>query len=118
MLRTLYTLVTYNKQDVITRFKTEIGRFEYYHNCVVDQINEGAHVTFDATCEPLQVGSQVFDYGKDFVYISHRIHSYSIDPMGNYESARMFQNFKGLAIAAKKKTNVGQFRALVHKTIH
>lgn len=103
LLRTLYTLVTYNKQNITTTLETEIGRFEYYHNCVVGQVNEGAHVTFETAIEPLQVGAQVFGYGKDFVYISHRIHSYSIDPTSYYEAARIFPNFKGLAIVAKNK---------------
>lgn len=103
MSRTLYTLVTDNKRDIITTLETEIGRFEYFHNCVVGQVNEGAHATFETVIEPLQIGAQVFGYGKDFVYISHRVHSYSIDPMSYYEAVRMFPNFKGLAIVAKNK---------------
>lgn len=102
-MRTFLSLITQKKQNIVTTLETEIGRFEYYHNCVVGQVNEGVHVTFDTAIEPLQVGAQVFGYGKDFVYISHRVNSYSIDPTGYYEAARMFPNFKGLAIVAKNK---------------
>jgi len=91
------------KRKIITTLETEIGRFDYYSNMVVAEVKEGVHVTFDASIEPLQAGAQVFGYGVDFVYISHRLHSYSIDPTGYYEAASMFPNFKALAIVATNK---------------
>lgn len=91
------------KRTSITTLETEIGRFVYYSNMVVAVVNEGVHVTVDSAIEPLQAGAQIFGYRKDFVYISHRLHSYSIDPTGYYDAASMFPNFKGLAIVATNK---------------
>ena len=90
-------------RKIITTLETEIGRFDYYSNMIVSEVNEGVHVTTESAIEPLQRGAQVFGYGKDFVYISHRLHSYSIDPTGYYEAASMFPNFKALAIVATNR---------------
>jgi len=87
----------------ITTLETKIGRFDYYSNMVVAEVFEGVHVTFEEALEPLQTGAQVFGYGGNFVYISHRLNSYSIDPTGYYEAAKMFPNFKALAIVATNK---------------
>lgn len=91
------------KRQVITTLETKIGTFEYYSNMVIAVVKEGVHVTFEAAVEPLQTGAQVFGYGENFVYISHRLHSYSIDPTGYYEAASMFPNFKALAIVATNR---------------
>ena len=96
-------MITSKEQDIVTTLETEIGRFEYYHNCIVGEINEGANATFETAIEPIQVGAQVFGYGKDFIYISHRINSYSVDLNGYHEAASIFPNFKGLAIVTKNK---------------
>lgn len=87
----------------ITTIDTEIGKFDYYTNMVVAEVKEGVHVTIDHAMEPLQAGAEIFGYGTNFVYISHRLHSYSIDPTGYYEAASMFPNFKGLAIVATNR---------------
>lgn len=91
------------KRTLITTIETEIGKFDYYSNMVVGEVKEGVHVTFDTAIEPLQAGAQVFGYGESFIYISHRLHSYSIDPTGYYEAASMFPNFKALAVVATNK---------------
>ena len=91
------------KRIPITTIETEIGRFDYYKNMVIGEVKEGVHVTMDTALEPLQAGAQVFGYGENFVYISHRLHSYSIDPTGYYEAASMFPNFKGLVIVATNR---------------
>lgn len=94
---------TKTKREIITTLETDIGRFDYYANMVVAEVKEGVHVTVDGGIEPLQAGAQVFGYGVNFVYISHRVNSYSIDPTGYYEAASMFPNFKALVIVATNK---------------
>lgn len=94
---------TKTKRNIITTIETDIGRFDYYSNMVVAEVKEGAHVGTDEAIEPLQAGAQVFGYGVNFVYISHRLNSYSIDPTGYYEAASMFPNFKALAIVATNR---------------
>jgi len=91
------------KKNIVYTLETEIGRFDYYSNVLVAEVKEGIHVTMDTAIEPLQAGAQVFGYGTDFVYISHRVNSYSIDPVGYYEAASMFPNFKALAIVATNR---------------
>lgn len=96
-------MITSKKQGIIKTLETEIGRFDYYHNCIVGEINEGVKATYETAIEPLQVGAQVFGYGKDFIYISHRINSYSVDLNGYREAASIFPKFKGFAIVTKSK---------------
>ncbi|TMM58716.1 STAS/SEC14 domain-containing protein [Maribacter algarum] len=90
-------------RKVLSTLETKIGKFEYYSNMVVGEVKEGVHVTFETAVEPLQEGAQIFGYAENFVYISHRLHSYSIDPTGYYEAASMFPNFKALAIVATNR---------------
>jgi len=90
-------------KELITSLETEIGQFDYYSNMVIAEVYEGAHVTFEAALEPLQTGAQVFGYRTNFVYISYRRNSYSIDPTGYYEAANMFPNLKALAIVATNR---------------
>ena len=94
------------KNDLITTLDTEIGYFEYYPKYVIGVMKEGVHVTFENSSEPLQLGAEIYENSTGFVYISHRINSYSTDPSRYKESFELFKNCKGVAIVNKHKKNI------------
>ncbi|MFS4466439.1 hypothetical protein [Maribacter sp. 2210JD10-5] len=94
---------TYLAHNIIHTLETDIGRFDYYPNFVIGCIKEGVHVTFEEAIISLQTAAQIYTYDKRFVYISNRVYSYSIDPMGYREASKMFINLVGLAVVAKSK---------------
>ncbi|MEO1010467.1 MAG: hypothetical protein AAFX53_04125 [Bacteroidota bacterium] len=89
------------RNKLIKEYVGEIGRFRYYEHIVVGEIEKGIHVTFEKAVVPLQIGEQIYGTEKPFVYISHRLNSYSMDPIGYRDAIKLFPNFKGFAIVAQ-----------------
>ena len=95
--------LTHIKQQPILEHTLETAKFVFYKNIAVVEGHEGTHVTFEKVNNVLKVAEEV--YGKDipFVYVSHRIHSYSIDPVGYYKAMKSFPNLKAFAIVTSNK---------------
>ena len=91
------------EQKPLVEHQLDLGRFVFYQNISISEISEGTHVTFEKVSNMLQIAEDV--YGKDipFVYLSNRIHSYSIDPLGYYEAIKLFPNLKAYAIVSQNK---------------
>lgn len=87
----------------------DTGRFVFYQNISIAEVAEGTHVTFEKISDMLQIAEQVYGNKTPFVYISNRINSYSIDPLGYYEAIKLFPNLMAYAIVAKTRRR----RALV-----
>ncbi len=94
---------TQMRHKPVVEHTLDIGRFVYYPNIVVGEINEGVHVTMETVARPLQIGADIYGMCTPFVYISHRLHSYSIDPIGYYEAVKRFPNFVAYGIVAKNQ---------------
>ncbi|QLG45128.1 SpoIIAA family protein [Costertonia aggregata] len=90
-------------QKLIVERNLDIGRFRFYENITVGEIKEGVHVTFESAVLPLQIAEQIYGDHKPVVYISNRINSYSIDPIGYYEAIKLFPNLKAFAIVSNKR---------------
>lgn len=90
-------------QKLIVEHELEIGKFLFYTNIVVGEFYEGVHVTKENAIEPIYISQQIYGEYKPIVYISHRLNSYSMDPVGYKEVIEMFPNFKGFAIVSKNK---------------
>lgn len=90
-------------QELIAEHQLEIGKFLFYTNIVVGEFYEGVHVTKENAIEPIYISQQIYGEYKPIVYISHRLNSYSMDPVGYKEVVEMFPNFKGFAIVSKNK---------------
>lgn len=91
------------RQKFIVEHKLEIGKFLFYTNIVVGEFYEGAHVTKENAIEPILISQRIYGDCKPIVYISHRLNSYSMDPVGYKEVVDMFPNFKGFAIVSQNK---------------
>lgn len=96
-------MITITKLNPVVEKTFEVGHFLYYPNYIVGKFNEGVHVTKKNAAEPIQLAQEIYGEDKPVVYISHRVHSYSMDPVGYQEVSEMFPNFKGFAIVSKNK---------------
>ncbi len=90
-------------QKPIVEHKLDLGRFVFYENISIAEVSEGTHVTFEKIASMLQIAEDIYGNEVPFVYISNRIHSYSIDPLGYYEAMKMFPNLKAYAIVSQNK---------------
>ena len=89
------------KEKPLVEHKIDLGRFVFYENISITEVSEGTHVTFEKIAHMLQFAEDVYGNDIPFVYISNRIHSYSIDPLGYYEAIKMFPNLKAYAIVSQ-----------------
>ncbi|MGB5553131.1 MAG: hypothetical protein WBM83_00635 [Flavobacteriaceae bacterium] len=91
------------KQTLLIEHKLDIGKFMFYTNVVVGEFYEGVHVTKENAIEPIKLSQQIYGSTKPIVYVSHRLNSYSMDPVGYAEVVKMFPNFIGFAIVSHNK---------------
>lgn len=89
------------KQQPVAEHKLDLGRFVFYKNISISEVSEGTHVTFEKVADMLRIAENVYGNDTPFVYISNRIHSYSIDPLGYYEAIKLFPNLKAYAIVSQ-----------------
>lgn len=88
-------------QKPLVEHKLDLGRFVYYPHMSISEVSEGIHMDSKNMSKLLQIAKDVYGDDIPFVYISNRIHSYSIDPLGYYEAIKMFPNLKGYAIVSQ-----------------
>ena len=75
------------------------GQMTIYNNYVVTVMKEGITVTPDYNQDLVNVTNNYFK-NKAFVYITHRINSYSVDPKIYFETSKI-ENLKGFAVVSK-----------------
>ncbi|WP_296384167.1 hypothetical protein [Winogradskyella sp.] len=83
----------------------EILNFDFcdmtvYDNYVVVVIKEGVNVTPHYNDVLIEVTNTYYS-NKPFVYITHRINSYSVDPKIYFETSKI-ENLKGFAVVSKE----------------
>lgn len=93
----------HTKLTPIAEHRLDVGRFVYYPNFVIGEFNEGVIATFETALVPIQLALDIYGNDKPIVYISHRLHSYTVDPVGYKEFYDLFPNFEGFAIVATNK---------------
>ena len=98
----MHTL-TSKKRELIVEHHLEIGKFSFYKNVVVGEFAEGVHVTKENTIRPITLTQQLYGDKTPIIYVSHRLHSYSMDPIAYAKVVSMFPNFKGFAIVSENK---------------
>jgi len=70
-----------------------------YDKYLVVVIKEGVNITPDHNSVLLEVTEMYFS-DKPFVYITHRLNSYSVDPKIYFETVKI-ENLKGFAVVSK-----------------
>jgi len=78
---------------------------EVYKDYVISSINEGVHLTPDKNKVLEDIAKEYFKDTK-FVYITHRKHSYSVDP-SIYLQTSQIKNLAGFAVVAEVPLSKG-----------
>lgn len=91
---------------MITFYKTDFGLAEIYDDYMRVVINEGITVSPEDNNTLLEMVENHFK-NKPFVYISHRIHSYSINPTVYFETAKI-KTLVGLAVVSDSPLQINQ----------
>ena len=73
---------------------------KFYNNLVVSSINEGVALTQDLSDQIIEVALNHF-VDQRFVYITHRINSYSVDPTV-YFSVSQIENLLAFVVVSKQ----------------
>lgn len=84
-------------KTLIKKYVLDIGKFYFYENYMVAEINEGLAFHFGNATEMLKLTKQHYNSKTPFVYISNRKNSYSFNPTSHFKSVPMFPNIKGFA---------------------
>lgn len=91
---------------MIDLLKFDFCEMQIYDNYLVVVMNEGVTVTPDHNQVLLNVSDTYFN-NRNFVYITNRIHSYSVNPSIYFETSKI-KNLLGFAVVSKDykaKTN-------------
>lgn len=83
------------QNKLIKKHTLDIGTVYFYENLVISEIKEGVFVNFDKLSGIFELGKMYYGNKTPFVYLSHRINSYSLDPMGHLRCVALFPNLKG-----------------------
>jgi len=78
---------------------------DIYSNYVISRINEGFHLTPDKNRVLEEIANDYFK-DKPFVYITHRINSYSVDPSIYLQTSKV-KNLAGMAVVAEAPLSKG-----------
>ena len=78
---------------------------DIYSNYVISRINEGFHLTPDKNRILEDIANDYFK-DKPFVYITHRINSYSVDPSIYLQTSKV-KNLAGMAVVAEAPLSKG-----------
>jgi hypothetical protein len=81
--------------------KYPFGKVTIHDNYVIAVMNEGITVTPELN-DVLEDISEQFFANKNFVYITHRINSYAVDPNIYFRTSKI-QNLVGFAVVSGKK---------------
>ncbi len=82
-----------------TVVKLKFCTLSFYDGYVVAKINEGVHLDQEHNAALIEVVEEY--YNKPFVYITHRVHSYSVDP-NVYPRTTKVKLLKGFAVVSEK----------------
>lgn len=96
------------KKTVIVReYLLDVGKIQVYENYMVSIFDEGATLTLERAYQIIGI-SEIHFRNKHFGFISHRIHSYAIDPTV-YTYLRQLENLKAFAIVSNKEIDMHNF---------
>lgn len=77
---------------------------KFYDNYVISIINEGVVVSKEIS-DKISKAAINYYQGKPFVYITHRMHSYSVDP-NIYKDVSKIKNLAGFVVVSDSKTSI------------
>lgn len=93
-----------NMEPLLETIELEFTSLEFYKNFVVSRVKEDVVFSKVNTSDLVKLCAARFPKNK-FVYISHRIHSYNVDPT-IYLNLEKVANLSGIAIVSKDKSSL------------
>lgn len=102
-------------QDAIQEIKFSCGTYYLFDTFVVAEVDEGVLYTWDDHAQPIvEELTHLYDHnGENVVYISNRVHSYSVKPSDWIKFFR--NNYRLRAYAIVSYTQKGLIASLVEK---
>ncbi len=102
-------------KDAIHEFNFSSGNYYLFDTFIVAEINEGILFTWDDHAKPItEEFTHLYDHnGEHIVYISNRVHSYSVKPSDWIKFFRNGYKLKGYALVSY--TPRGIFNSLIEK---
>lgn len=100
---------------ILRTIELEFTVLEFHKNFVVSRVREGVILSKKQVYDLVDACSGHYD-GKNFVYISKRIHNYNVDPTV-YLNLDKVKNLAGIAIVSDKTSalNMAQFEKTFSK---
>ncbi|MCJ7756858.1 MAG: hypothetical protein MUP24_01825 [Gillisia sp.] len=94
---------------ILRTIELEFTILEFHENFVVSRVKEGVVLSKKQILDLIDACSGNYE-GKNFVYISNRIHNYNVDPT-IYLTINKVKNLAGVAIVSDKTSalNMAQF---------
>lgn len=89
-------------ENLVSIEKIDSGTFYIYPNYVIGVIEEGSNLKLEQLSALVLLYEKYFT-SSQFVYISYRVNSYSIDPTV-YPYLMELKSLKGFAVVTKKET--------------
>lgn len=83
---------------MIDSINFDFGKAQIFKDFVVFEMFEGVHITPEHNQILEEIVEQYFK-GRPFVYITHRKHSYSVDPSIYFKTSKI-ENLAGFAVVA------------------
>ncbi|MFL1896058.1 hypothetical protein ACJRPK_10170 [Aquimarina sp. 2-A2] len=91
-------MITAADKTLIHTCNLEVGTFYFYKNFVVSEINEGVVFNFAKAEKLFELCNCYYGKKTPFVYLAHRINSYSFVPTDHFKSTALFPNLKGYGV--------------------
>lgn len=89
-------------------YRLDIGCIQVFENYMVANFDEGSTLTLERVYQIIGI-SEIHFRECDFGFISHRKHSYAVDPT-IYNYLRGLENLKAFAIVSKKEIDMHNFK--------
>ncbi len=93
---------------IVREYVLDVGRIQVYEDYMVSIFDEGATLTLERAYQIIGI-SEIHFRNRNFGFISHRIHSYAIDPTV-YTYLRQLDNLKAFAVVSNKEVDMHNFR--------
>lgn len=82
----------------LKHFDLDFGKVSIHENILIAKLDEGILLDLESNQKLLDLGKEIFQ-DKNYGYISHRVNSYTVDPMVYRESASR-KNLKAIAVVS------------------
>ena len=81
------------------------GRAYFFENLIISEFDEGSIMNYENLFLLISEATKYYGFEKKLVYISNRVHSYSVDPLDWQMSGKGFKNLKGVGVVSYNSFN-------------